>query len=252
MRIITRNEWGAKYGDGIDGALNPATELWLHHSVTLAPDMVLPRDDDYEAIRRIEQIGKERFGIAYGFPYTFGVTPAGLVFEGHNVRQMGAHTANHNRQGRAIVLVGNYSQQRPTTEQERSIAELITHGHNAGWWTVRALTGGHRDTKATECPGNYAYARIGAINALASATPSPVVPIVITPEGDAMFNVFAHKVAGDSESHYSHAALVFESGRVVDISTDTIARGSVQALITAGKPIELVKCNESTWNALLA
>ena len=204
MTIITRVQWGARYGDGKEGATNPATELWLHHSVTLAPDMQLPRDDDYAAIRVIDQIGRDRFGDVYGFPYTFGVTPVGLVFEGHNVRKMGAHTYGHNQQGRAIVLVGNYSQQHPTAEQEHAVADLIVYGHDLGWWTVRQLTGGHRDTKATECPGNYAYARIGAINTIADGLrPVPAPPANRPPRLAWPFPVghYVGDVKGPAKSH---------------------------------------------------
>lgn len=176
MDIISRGEWGAQYGDGVGSAPLPASELWLHHSVTVAPDVVQPFDDDYAAIRTIERIGAERFGEAYGFPYTFGVTPVGLIFAGHHLRKNGAHTKGRNSVARAIVLVGNYETEEPTQAQIQAVARLVRHGYDSGWWSTRVLSGGHRDAPdaSTACPGANAYARIGDINQLALNPPTPV------------------------------------------------------------------------------
>ena len=181
MTIITRAQWGAVYGDGRPGATCPADEVWLHHSATQAPDVVAPFDDDYAAVRRLEAIGAARFGSVYGLSYTFVVTPAGLIFEGHNLSKLGAHTQGHNTIGRAICLVGNYSERDLTPAQMDAVVWLLRHGEAAGWWTRAALSGGHRDTKQTECPGNRAYAAIGEINRRArervaptTSAPSPV------------------------------------------------------------------------------
>lgn len=163
--IISRAEWGARYGDGRTGAAFPATELWLHHSVTAAPGVDASFSQDCQAIQRIEEIGRERFGEIYGFPYTFGLTPSGRIFAGHHISKLGAHTAGHNTVGRAVVLVGDYTGHGPTPAQVDALAWLVPYGRAAGWWTVGGLTGGHRDTKATACPGDAAYAAIGAINA---------------------------------------------------------------------------------------
>lgn len=165
-RIITRREWGARYGYGPHTRPLGNLEKWLHHSVTVAPDLEPPFTDDYEAIRTIEQIGRQRFG-SYAFPYTFAFTPVGLIFEGHPIERVGAHTQGHNRAGAGFVVVGNYEHMRITTAQRRSIAWTLRHGVDRGWWKSPTLNGGHRDTKATACPGRYAYAEIAAINRLA-------------------------------------------------------------------------------------
>lgn len=163
-RIIPREEWGARYGDGAGSRPLPATEAWLHHSVTIAPDLNPPYDDDYRSIQTIDDIGKDRFGWTYGFPYTFGITPVGLIFEGHDVRKMGAHTGGHNYQAIGIVFVGNYESSHPTEAQLDACAWLLRECVRKGWLTKAALTGGHRDLKATACPGRYAYAQIAEIN----------------------------------------------------------------------------------------
>ena len=175
LRIITRAEWGARYPDGYDVAPLPAQYLWLHHSVTLAPDLLPPFDDDDAAVRLLELIGQQRFGA--GMSYTFAVTPAGRVYQGVSLGRASAHTLGHNFDSRAVVLVGDYTTRRPTDAQLTAVAELVVLGRRNRWWTSW-LSGGHRDAEPagyTECPGDAGEAAIPEINrrAYLLATPIP-------------------------------------------------------------------------------
>ncbi len=174
MQIISRATWGARHDRGFRAAPLPALRVWLHHSVTIAPDLVWADvdgdhtdDDEERAMRTLEDIGEQRFG--GGISYTFAVMPSGRVYEGHGVDRQGAHTAGQNSTARAIVLVGDYSTRAPTAAQRRSVAALLQHGDRAGWWVNPRLAGGHRDAAGaqTACPGNAAYRAIPEINRLA-------------------------------------------------------------------------------------
>lgn len=166
-RIIPRAEWGAIHDRGAGPAPLPASEVWLHHSVTIAPDLVPPFDDDHAAVRTLERIGEQRFG--RGISYTFAITPAGLIFEGHGVDRRGSHTYGRNSAGRAICFVGNYEANRPTDAMLDAAGWLLAHGFLRGWWKAAKLKGGHRDVRATSCPGRHAYAAMGRIDELAAA-----------------------------------------------------------------------------------
>lgn len=168
MRIVSRAEWGAVYPRGFASAPLPATELWLHHSVTGAPPVTATFEQDVEAVRTLERIGQNRFG--GGISYTFVVTPSGRVFEGHGVDRRGAHTGGRNSISRAICLIGNYDTATPGGPMLDSVAELVAHGHRSRWWPDR-LTGGHRDAPgaSTACPGRHAHALIANINRRALA-----------------------------------------------------------------------------------
>lgn len=164
MRVIPRTEWRARYPDAYKGysASLPAERVWLHHSVTVAPDLRPPFDDDDAAVRALEEIGQRRFG--WGISYSFAVTPAGRIYQGHRIDGVGAHTAGQNSTSRAICLVGDYSRTAPTAAQLDAIAWLLREGAARGWWRSPRLSGGHRDVKSTACPGDAAYALIGEIN----------------------------------------------------------------------------------------
>lgn len=171
-RIIPRAEWGARFNDGFGNRTIGHLDKVLHHSVTQAPDLVPPFDDDYDAIRALEAIGESRFG--GGISYTFPITPAGLIFQGHSIGRIGSHTAGRNSTSVGIVLVGNYENQPVTPEQDSALAWLLNEGVTQQFWRLNTITWGHRDLKATACPGKNAYDRIAHFNALADGTAIPV------------------------------------------------------------------------------
>jgi hypothetical protein len=183
MEIITREQWGAAFEDGYGTSTLPASEVWLHHSVTVAPDLVAPFDDEDQAMRTLERIGEQRFG--RGISYTFAVMPTGRVFEGHSVEREGAHTKGRNDLARAVVLVGNYDVDKPTPEMVESVAQLLVDGKARGWWKAAKLNGGHKQAPgaATACPGRHGMAVVDAINARAAKLTAGPVPEPAAPSG---------------------------------------------------------------------
>ena len=178
LTIIGRARWGARRDRGFGPAPLPASEVWLHHSVTIAPnlsyldaDRDAVDDDEERAMRTLEDIGEQRFG--RGISYTFAVMPSGRVYEGHGVDRVGAHTAGRNSIARAIVLVGDYSRQAVTQAQVHAVAALLQHGRARGWWRRARLNGGHQQAPGatTACPGHNAMAVIPRINKLAAGPP---------------------------------------------------------------------------------
>lgn len=189
MKIIDRKTWGAKYKAGFGSRVLPTSEAWLHHSVTTAPPDDLARE--YAAMRSIEAIGQSRFGA--GFSYNLAVMPSGRVYEGCGVSRVGAHTAGRNSRAMGIVLVGNYESSPLPAPMLAALPDLLMHAHREAWIDEPKFDGGHRDIKATACPGIHAYRQIAAVN-LAAVTPLPAalrVASSTTPEeGDMAGNGF--------------------------------------------------------------
>lgn len=183
LPIITRAAWGARRPAGSAPAPLPADEVWLHHSAGTTPRPTASLHLDRVAVRLLEEIGHARFRA--GISYTFVVAPSGRVFEGHGVARRGAHTRGHNTSGRAICLLGDYTDVDPSPQQVAAVAALLRHGHREGWWRTPRLAGGHRDVPgaATECPGDRAHPLIAEINRLAGPTPAPRPPAPPDPTG---------------------------------------------------------------------
>lgn len=163
-RIIERPEWGARHADGFGPRAVGALEVYVHHSVTIAPDLVPPFTDDYAAVRQLEAIGQSRFG--KGISYQFPITPAGLVFEGVSVDRVGAAISNYNTPTANIVWVGNYDTANPPRPMLEATDWLLHHGVDRGWWRKPVVAGGHQDAPGaqTACPGRYAEALLGDLN----------------------------------------------------------------------------------------
>lgn len=227
MRIIPRAEWGARHDNGTGKRVLPAKEAWLHHSVTIAPDIIPPFDDDYQAVRDLEQIGEDRFGS--GISYTWLITPAGLIFEGHSVDRIGTHTQNHNTVACGICYIGDYTHLQPTPSQLSATAWLLQEAHRNRWLAAARLNGGHRDLKATACPGDQAYPQIGHINQLA-AGPS------ITEEVPDMDATQAQQLKSlhDWFEAYMHAMGEVGGGKIERNRHDYETQGLVRALATLG------------------
>jgi len=240
MEIISRARWGARYARGFTAAPLPAAEVWLHHSVTLAPDLAWVdadrdgvEDDEERAMRTLEQIGQDRFG--GGISYTWLVMPSGRIYDGHGVDRQGAHTGGRNDRARAICFVGNYDTHRPTAAQTRSAAWLLQEGKRRGWLKAARLNGGHRDLKQTACPGRYAYELIDDINRLAAGPP-------ITDQEDDMswdekLRDGSWTPGGDGTARHAIAYIHQISQRNANLSTTVAA---LAAAVAADKDVDPV------------
>lgn len=194
LQIIPRAAWGARHKRGFGPAPLPALGAYLHQSVSLMPDLEWidvdgdgVEDEEARAMLRLEDIGQERFG--GGISYTWAIAPSGRIYEGHGEDRQGAHTIGLNDTTRGVVLMGRYQDTDPTPMQIRSCAWLLQDAHRRGVLRRPVLLGGHRDVKATECPGGRAYAAISRTNALAAGP-----PITDTPKLEEDRNMLAYPV----------------------------------------------------------
>lgn len=169
LEPIARREWRATEQDGTDDRALPVREFWLHHSVTIAPDLLPPFDDDDAAVRTLERIGEQRFGA--GISYTHPVTPVGRLYVGHSLHRVGSHTRGHNTIGAAFVLVGDYSSRKPSAAAVEVIARRMVALHRQGKATRHTLNGGHTQasvpeggTANTACPGAAGLDAVPVIN----------------------------------------------------------------------------------------
>lgn len=157
MDIVTRQEWGARPPEAVSPIVMPTRELWLHHTADNNHGA-----DGVQAIQRFHMDSRGWSDIAYSFL----VDVDGTVYEGRGAGMSGAHTRGHNSVSHAICAIGNYQTILPPSGLLVSVARLVAHGHERGWWPSK-LSGGHRDVGQTSCPGQRLYERIGDINRMA-------------------------------------------------------------------------------------
>lgn len=159
MRIIRRDEWEARAPRSRQTILLPTPDLYLHHSVT----------SQYGAkgVRSIQRMHMHDRGFS-DIGYSFIYDPKHREwYEGRGAGVRGAHTEGHNSRSHGLAVIGNFETDKPDERTLSDIARMVSHGHEQGWWAKPALTGGHRDTKATACPGKHLYKGIDRINYMA-------------------------------------------------------------------------------------
>jgi hypothetical protein len=107
--------------------------------------------------------------------YNFLVDRFGRAFEGrHGGAQLpvlGAHTGSFNANSFGVALIGNFEKTAPTQAMLEKTARVIAWKLDANYRSpldTVVLAGsrlptvsGHRDTKATACPGNQLYGKLG-------------------------------------------------------------------------------------------
>ena len=117
--------------------------------------------------------------------YNFLVDRFGRLWEGRyggvDRPVVGAHTENYNDYGFGISAIGNFETAKPTEAMIQAEGALFAwklslHGVSAAATNVKigsrvfaSSIMGHRDTKATACPGKYLYARIPDIRTIAAS-----------------------------------------------------------------------------------
>lgn len=171
--IISRDTWGHRYGLGWGLRTLPAEHAILHHSVTAATGVNASLQEEYNAIRLLDQIGYDRFKYAdtgwrrpagAGISYTWAVPKSGRVYEGHDVRRSSSHTAGYNLSGVGIVLVGNYENDEVTDEQIDAVARLLLEAVELGFLRQPKIDFNHKEVYATLCPGTKALEAKDKIN----------------------------------------------------------------------------------------
>lgn len=189
--IITRAQWGAdERRRGELPNFHPVRKFVIHHTATANGDR-----DPAGRIRSIYggHLNREDGGPWVDIGYNFLVDDAGRIFEGRFARNYaageahdgedpygrgvrGAHAGEWNGGAVGIALLGTYTSARPTDAALDAVADVIAwkcsrHGLNATGvepWTaadgrtrVLPTIVGHRDVRATGCPGNGMYALLG-------------------------------------------------------------------------------------------
>lgn len=158
--IATRRSWGARYSDGDLTLYGPATEVFVHHTVTATLPVDADPEDEREQMRMLESIGQNRFGT--GISYNALVFPSGRAYQGVSWNRRGTHTGGRNSTARSISFVGNFETREPSDLAIAKAAAIYASGMGEEWRSAAPLRG-HRDVSQTACPGRNLYARLGDI-----------------------------------------------------------------------------------------
>lgn len=184
LRIIPRQEWGAKYGRGAVG-LQTRSEMVIHTAAgaLIQPSWTLARV--MELVRAIEDFHcrpKSQGGRGWaGIAYTHLVDPIhGWIFEGRGWGRNGAHTQQgRNITAHAICFLGHGDIQAVPDLGWEAAEHVMLDGLARNHIPPEYIVTGHRRYAARSCPGNLIYPDI---QRLAGLSVDPVVPPVPEPQ----------------------------------------------------------------------
>jgi hypothetical protein len=86
--------------------------------------------------------------------YHYMIDWEGRIFEGRPVDLLGAHTEHHNTGSIGVVLMGDFSKQRLTPAQAKSLKALLDWLMHTYEIPVKEIHG-HYFHKSTACPGTF-------------------------------------------------------------------------------------------------
>lgn len=182
-QIITRGEWGARYGRGypMDGA---KTRAILHHDGfdRSKPDLTIEQESAlvrfYEDFYVNGEPGKP--GLTRANPriaYSWIVMQTGRIYEGCGWGRIGAHTAGLNSSAYAWVFPLNGAVTAPTPAAVGAFRWHLTEGVRLGHLTPNFVTTGHQDHGKPSCPGKLVY-DIAVLGISPVATPPRLIEVI--------------------------------------------------------------------------
>ncbi|MDX6770595.1 MAG: peptidoglycan recognition family protein [Elusimicrobiota bacterium] len=173
-----RAAWGAR----------PATEpytphesVWrvtVHHTDGRYTATLQESLDEARFIQEFHQNGRKWIDIAYHYL----IDEAGRVIEGRPEGVQGAHTLSNNAGNIGVTLMGKYhaaQDHEPTPAQFAALAELVRSIALRYGIDPLVEVKGHRNYKATDCPGDHAYARLPELRRLADGGAPPAPPAFV-------------------------------------------------------------------------
>lgn len=184
--IVEREDWGAKYGQGLptSGAKMLAV---VHHDGHTRSTRDMGVDDEEKLMRFYEDFH------ANGEPghpgltatnkriaYSWVVMQSGRVYEGCGWAHIGAHTLDHNSSAYGFFFPLNGAMTAPTPEALAAFEWIRAEGVRLGHLHAHHVVKGHQDFNKPSCPGELVYnaAVLGCAPINASANEPAAAPVV--------------------------------------------------------------------------
>ena len=157
--VIRRSQWGAEPLKDNHDPMARISRITLHHTATL-PDMPCPPNrnarGDRDLVKGVQNFHRNTRGWAdIGYHWLIGFD--GNVYEGRVLDAQGAHAGGGNNvENLGISVIGNFTSALPEPRQLRTVAVFLEEQLRK-YDVAPAELYGHRDFKATECPGGALY-----------------------------------------------------------------------------------------------
>lgn len=153
--LIPRSRWEANYGAGPVLRL-PVWRIIVHHLGHDGPPASATEAAEARFLRSVEQFHVETRGwLAVG--YNAAVFRSGRLYSGRGWGRIGSHTSGLNAASFGLVCAWDGRFHAPGEVVVRSVRAMIREGIEEGHLDRAVSISGHRDHRATICPGDLVY-----------------------------------------------------------------------------------------------
>ncbi|XP_077256795.1 peptidoglycan recognition protein 1 [Temnothorax americanus] len=150
-RIVSRKEWKARERRCFEiMPVRPVPYVVVHHGGT---DTYCYDQESCSAIVRAYQNFHIDDHNWCDIGYSFLIGEDGNIYEGRGWDGVGAHAPGYNTQSIGICVIGNFTGRLPNAAALKALNDLIACGVSLGKIKDNYNVIGHRQAKATECPG---------------------------------------------------------------------------------------------------
>ncbi|CAD7092428.1 unnamed protein product [Hermetia illucens] len=155
--LITRAQWGARTSKSVSKFSGQIPYVVIHH--TYEPAVCLTTEDCIAAMQYIQDLHMDQNGWG-DIGYSFAVGGDGEIYEGRGWNVVGAHAPGYNSKSVGIVFIGDYRTDLPSFKMLKAAVDFIAAGVTTGLIAPDYKLIGHRQAKATECPGDRLFSEI--------------------------------------------------------------------------------------------
>lgn len=150
--VIPRTRWATQPPKwAMSKPLNGINCITVHHDAF--PSVGLTRERDVAArIESIRRAHRQRGNEWVDIGYHYIIDPAGRVWEGRPLTIEGAHVSKTNEHNLGICVLGNFDEQRPTSDTLATLDSFVAYQARQYRVSMRNVYT-HQELKPTACPG---------------------------------------------------------------------------------------------------
>jgi hypothetical protein len=168
--ILPRSAWGAR-APTCQSTTNPY-RMVVHHTASPTNDSMTPE----QRLRQTQAYHMDTRGYC-DIAYNFLMSRDARVWEGRGDGILGGHTLNQNGGNMALCIIGTYTTDTLTPQQECAAAGWMAWQSSLHGITLnRTNIKGHREWGSTECPGQKVFDRLDALVQQAATTCEGLTP----------------------------------------------------------------------------
>ncbi|XP_069841689.1 peptidoglycan-recognition protein SC2-like [Dendropsophus ebraccatus] len=151
--ILTKSQWGGRAPSCRSAMVTPVSYVVIHHTEGNDCFSRAICTTQAKSIQSYHMDGNGWCDIGYNFL----VGGDGFIYEGRGWTTIGAHSPIYNPISIGIGFIGSFTSSNPTIAAQNAAKSLISCGVSRGYIKPSYILKGHRNTAATDCPGNTFY-----------------------------------------------------------------------------------------------